>query len=504
MGKPFIHYQIKKGLTYASIYIPRWEKGKKKNDIENLGRVLDKEAGIFRSRKRGVFHYDLQTGFSYETPAGVSIPVSKNSPAEKRILNFGDVYISHKLLEKEGFAEIFRQAGGDDSDSLMALILFRMLCHDADSHAFDWRNGTYARLLFPKARLESQRISDLLAKLGDESLQQDFFKAYLGKLYGTGSSCGILIDSTGLPNDIKFNLTEINCHNGVISNEARLIYVVDRQTKMPIYFRYVPGNVVDVSTLKATLEELDAYKVNVDYSILDAGYYSEGNIKALYEHGISFVTRLVTNRVVYKDLIANHIENIVNMNNYVMFNGRLIYMVRKEISLFGNKAFAFVAVDYKRRTDETIKLAQMADEKNKTKMTKDELETERKMLGSFVIISSQEIDINDILPIYYNRQSIEQIFDICKNNINLLPLRTHSVETFSGHILVSFMAVISYLALNKLFIKQKYSLIDALCIFRYLHCKVFDDVITIGELNKKMKEILSILDITITSPMSID
>ena len=60
---------------------------------------------------------------------------------------------------------------------------------------------------------------------------------------------GVLVDSTGLPNDIQIPITAVDNHNHVISNEARLILVVDRKSGLPLYFRYVAGNIVDGSTL---------------------------------------------------------------------------------------------------------------------------------------------------------------------------------------------------------------------------------------------------------------
>ncbi len=59
---------------------------------------------------------------------------------------------------------------------------------------------------------------------------------------------GILLDSTGLPNDAKLPLTSINNHNGLISLEVRLIYVVQQSTGLPLYYRCVSGNVIDTST----------------------------------------------------------------------------------------------------------------------------------------------------------------------------------------------------------------------------------------------------------------
>ncbi|MDR1607644.1 MAG: transposase, partial [Deltaproteobacteria bacterium] len=52
--------------------------------------------------------------------------------------------------------------------------------------------------------------------------------------------------------------------------------------------------------------------------------------------------------------------------------------------------------------------------------------------------------INEILELYYNRQTIEQVFDTGKNYCGLLPVRVHSEETFRGILLISFIASVIY------------------------------------------------------------
>ena len=61
-----------------------------------------------------------------------------------------------------------------------------------------------------------------------------FFNAYLSilKVKDEGKeNAGILIDSTGLSNSIHFSLTAVSNHNGMISEEVRLIYVVQQNTR---------------------------------------------------------------------------------------------------------------------------------------------------------------------------------------------------------------------------------------------------------------------------------
>ena len=45
-----------------------------------------------------------------------------------------------------------------------------------------------------------------------------------------------------------------------------------RGINLPIYFKYVCGNVVDVSTLTRTMKELKAYNIDTKFAVLDAGY----------------------------------------------------------------------------------------------------------------------------------------------------------------------------------------------------------------------------------------
>ena len=284
MAKSFIHYHNIKGSLYASVYTPKRTNGKKDNQPLYLGRVIDKEKGVYRSQERGLFKYTLTDGFSEVASA---IHCHKE---EKLILDFGDAYVLHAVLQEHGFWDLFRSVLPKWEDTLSTMIFYRILRGGASRYAADWWIGSYLSRICPEARVESQRVSEFFIALGDENVQRDFFPKYLSKVSQNKKNHGILIDSTGMPNDIRSPLTAINNHNGVISNETRLILAVDRITKLPLLYRYNVGNIIDVSTLKATILELETYGVNVEFSILDAGYYCAKNINSLYAEKIRFIT----------------------------------------------------------------------------------------------------------------------------------------------------------------------------------------------------------------------
>jgi hypothetical protein len=488
MAKSFIHYQKIKGILYASIYTPKKVNGKKDNQPQYLGRVIDKDKGLYRNKQRGVFKYSLTGGFSEPSPADQSLK------EENLILDFGDAWVMYRILQEHGYWELFRSILPGWEDTLCTMIFYRILRGGASCYAHDWWAGSYLRMICPNAKVESQRVSEFFAALGDERVQRLFFPKYLAKISEGQKNHGILVDSTGMPNNIHFPLTAINCHNGVVSNETRLILAVDRITTLPLLFRYNAGNIVDVSTLKSTILELSAYGVNVDFSILDAGYYSEKNIKALYAEEIRFVTRLSSNRKLYKDLIANHVDNLESNCNAVFYRDRLLYIKRVPTQLCDHTAYAYVAIDHQRRSDEIYAFMKRTVEARK-KRSSDEIDRKVKSMGVFIILSSDNVETSEILPLYYTRQTIEQVFDLYKNNADLLPLRTHGEETFRGHLMLSFISTIAYMLVNRLLDGTKFCADGAFRALRNLKCKVFDDCILVKEATKKTNEIAEHLNI---------
>ena len=497
MANSFIHYKVTNGTEYASVFTPRREKGKKVNDPEYLGRVIDKENGIYRSRKRGLFVYSIEKGYS-DLPADADIDaLSDVSKEERLILDFGDAYCLYTALRTCGVHEIIHRIMPDQEDTLMSLIGYKLLAGASNRYAEDWWEGSYTRILFPEAKLRSQRLSEYYRQLGDETVHRDFFNNYL-RMVCQNSHVGVLIDSTGMPNDIHFPLTAINTHNGTTSNETRLLLVVDRSSGMPLFFRYNAGNIVDVTTLRSTIAELEAFGVETNYAIVDAGYYSESNIRSLYneeggEKAIPFLTRLGSNLKLYKQLVSEHAADLVQSKYMLMQRDRLLYVKRVEVDLFGHIGYAYVAIDHARREDEIYKYAKSAIDSKE--VSYEEMDATIKSKGFFILISSEMIETKDVLPLYYTRQVVEQIFDVSKNYADLLPLRVHSEETFRGHLLLSFIATVVYLSINQMLKGTMFNAEGAFLILKNQKCKVFDDRILPKEANKKMNDIYKKLKI---------
>ena len=118
-------------------------------------------------------------------------------------------------------------------------------------------------------------------------------------------------------------------------------------------------------------------------------------------------------------------------------------------------------------------------------------------------MSKSKVSVNEILPLYYSRQAIEQAFDFGKNYANLLPLRTHSEATFRGHLLISFMATVSIMTIDKLFIsanpkaknRKPLNFTQARSCLRQMKCQVHEDHVSVIEPDRKSNDVLKALKV---------
>ncbi|WP_400209749.1 transposase [Candidatus Methanarcanum hacksteinii] len=98
---------------------------------------------------------------------------------------------------------------------------------------------------------------------------------------GFGRAC--YMDSTPLPNDIDDNPFNALCSHGTGSPEIqmRLVLVIDSITGLPVWYELIPGNVLDLNTLKNFTDNVKAsIDVEITEYVLDAGYANKELIQA--------------------------------------------------------------------------------------------------------------------------------------------------------------------------------------------------------------------------------
>lgn len=496
----YINYNTVNGIEYGTL-TSSVRSGRKvgKSYHVYLGRVIDKERGVFKSRDRGLFTYDLETNAFGSVPAEYETPSLQRKTKYPRratlAVSFGDIFLLDEYLRKSGLQQAVDAIGYRNPDTLKALLAFYILTSHSNCHAEDWWELTYARYLYPKAQMASQRISEALADIGSEDAKRSFFREYIKFLEAIspnsaseGIDDGILIDSSGLPNAVHFPLTAVNNHNGVISQEVRLIYVVQQRTGMPLFFRYVAGNVIDVSTITRTIAELKANGVNTKFAILDAGYYTEVNADALIDAGVSFMARMKSNFKVYQRAVKNYLPGLESKENAVLYNNRLVY-VKCIPCRIGKKedkpAYAYLCKDMAMRHEQEKKLIERAGDEN---LSGADIFDDLQKQGVFILITTRKVSKDKLLPLYYTRDQVEKIFELCKQDGKILPVNVENENTFRGHLMMTFIAAAVLKLMSGKLSGTSLTTESMFMILHEQHALVYDEEFITTEPVKKMNE----------------
>lgn len=527
----YISYSMSNGYLYAQLAeSTRDGHSVSKSYIANLGRVLDKERGIYRNRERGVFTYDVSTNtYGTVSPDYAEPPKRKRGKylrieGKKRsrlCIEFGDSFFLDAFLKKSGLYPVIDAIGYGNTDTLYVIVFYYLLSQQPNSHMLDWYELNYARVLFPNAAVSSQRLSEALAEIGMEDAKRSFFSAYYAYVRkrslpgkkdcpapdGPGfSDKGILIDSTGLPNSSHMPLTAVSNHNGTVSMETRLIYVVQQGTGLPLFFSYAAGNVVDASTIKNVVAHLKKNGVDTNFAILDAGYYNGINADVLLGAKISFITRVHANNRIFTEAVVKYRASLECRENFVTYNGRLYYIKRTDCKI-GQKndkpAYAYLGLDIAMRDQQKARLAErMSDEH----MSDGEVYDSMEDYGLFMLVATRPIATEKVLPLYYMRNQIEEVFRVDKGKGKLLPLRTATEETFRGHLMVTFITSVILTLLQEKLSGTKFTSTAMFEELRHQQGIIYDDAIIPSVAVRKMNDIYKLFKIKCPDeiPVSID
>jgi hypothetical protein len=491
----FISYEAKGGSLYGRYFNSTFVRdGKVYHSGEYLGKVIDKERGLFKNRERGYFTFNLENGYGEPDPQ--SAPLAYELP-QNLALNFGDIWLVDQTLKKTGLDEVLNNLIPNGGDTLKSLVSFRLLESHPDSFAEEWYNYSYARILYPGANLESNVISSFQTKLGCENIFNKFFSSYLtlitdNKNINDQVSFPVLIDSAGLPNDIKTRLTSTNNHNGIISNQIRFIYVVDKITKLPIYFYIVNDNIIDNSVLISIINSLNNYNIIIKLLIMDTDYYSTDYIFQLIATNISFITMMTKNWTQYKQLMEDHGADLKCLKNAIQYMDRYLYGKKVPFKLFNKQLYAYIILDLRKENEEIEKqISNYCANIDKENIIEEKIAS----AGRFILISSDDYDIKDILPLYYTQQSIEQVFNLSNNFYDILQLRDHAEETIKGRILIDFIATIVYSTINHGLVDSKIDVNSAIYTMHNLKIKIYESISLLEVLTKQQKEIFQYLNL---------
>ena len=480
----FIRYRKIGKSTYAYEVKAYWDPklGKPKQKTRYLGKVVDEK----KKKVEKVLY---------------------TKHREKRILDFGDVYLLSHVYRNSGLEKIIDTSFPRLSFFMKTFIFNRIIQPLPLKSLYYWASTNALREEGDISQLTSQNITDMLAEIGNEERMREFLERYLKEYASTAPT--LLMDITAMPTLISSMLTEWGYADSGIEHKIGLLLVSERDTRLPLFFKLVPGNWTSVSLLDETLDELRAYKISEPFLVLDRGFFSAENLERVKNREIGFIIGLPASTTLFGTLVEEVVPTIQAPSNAFMFNGSYHFGGVKRVRVEAISLYAYVILNPERKTREEKKLyseileriAYLESRKRKrkvsgrfvefkygrAKMKEKEIEEELRKKGVMILLSTKRMTCAEALELYYSKDVIEKSFRYFKSDLDLLPARVHREDGLRAYVLLMFLSL--YLLLQLKRVKLPMSLAEAFLLLRMVKKKIFDEASVVVGVGKEQEEI---------------
>jgi transposase len=299
-----------------------------------------------------------------------------------------------------------------------------------------------------------------------------------------------------------------------------------------------PGSISDVSTLSGTLKKIKAHGIQNYVAVMDRGFFSLSNLQELISNKISFImaAKLQLNDLkqlmteAQKDIddvkylhkfnkdpifakpITYNIESI-EVHGYVYYDPKLeqtekqtllsrLCDIREELLKvhLRKNSNPYVVFKEKAQGFENFFDLQVIDNRFEVTIKQNAVAQRMNKMGKYILFYSGDFDWIKCLSVYRERDEIEKSFKALKNEIDILPLNTHSEKTTRGFIFIAFLSLIIRTRLINMMreakLLDKYSVeLLLLQVEKLRKITLEDGQIFVTEMTKKQRELLHALNL---------
>lgn len=513
--------KVKNGIEYWYEETPYYDKEKKqiRHKSKYLGRNIDGQPVKMRS-----------------APDEIKEATKAKSMSVKSSFDYGPILVLQSIMKDLKIDRYLETLLSPSEVSMIRALAFnRIMRPTAIKNVGSWYEGTALAIESPQIDLASQRTSELLCRLGESNIPDRFMSQLIE---GTGTKRTLIYDITSLSSYSQIiNLLEYGYNrDGEALPQINLSLILDKDKGIPVMYDIFPGSISDVSTLSGTLKKIKSYSIQQYVAVMDRGFFSLSNLHEMMRNEISFVMAAKLQLNDLKHLLTEAQKDIndvkylhkfnkepifakpitykndsIEVHGYVYYDPKLeqnekqsllsrLYDIREELInvrlkknsnpslVFKEKAHGFGNYfDWKVVDDHfyvSIKQNAVAHRINK--------------MGKYILFYSGEFDWMKCLSLYRERDEIEKSFKALKNEIDILPLNTHSEKTTKGFIFISFLSLIIRSRLINMMreagLLDRYSVeLLLLQLEKLRKVMLADGEIIVTEMTKKQREILQAL-----------
>lgn len=467
------------GITYVYESVSHWDKEKQQSRAKRtlLGR-LDPETGeIVPTKKR-------QDNQSAKQPLQKPGP----TPALEVSRSFcGATHLLDQIGATTGLMEDLKRCFPDRFSKILSVAYYLILENEAPLMRFPkW--ARFHRHPYGE-NLSSQRSSELFASITEEERYQ-FFRLQAMRRAESEFWC---YDTTSIS---SYSEQLLQARYGKNKEDDRLpqinlALVFGHDSHLPFYYRKLPGNISDVTTVKRLLEEMEFLQLRKVKLVMDRGFYSEANVNALYKDHYKFILAAKTSLKFVRQALDTIRPTIKHWKKYDASSE--LYMHSETIEWAYSQARPYKgdtlkdtrrlylhvyynserAVDEERRLNQLVtNLAVELQESRRTpeherlyekyftvthtpkrgirvKPNEKAIDEAKQNHGFFVLLSNATKDPKEALLIYRNKDLTEKAFGNLKERLNMRRMLVSSDASLDGKLFVQFIALIFLSFLKK-------------------------------------------------------
>lgn len=391
----------------------------------------------------------------------------------RRSLVYGPFIPVLSIVESFGIKEILnRYLAEDETQRILALAISKVVRPLPMSSIPLWYEGTYLSVTMP-AGLRSQRISELMEKIGSSDLYRKFSRDLIDRIHPSES---LLYDITSIPAYSSMSILKYgHAEDHPELEQINLSMVMEKDRKIPLFFEIYPGSIPDVVTLKGVISTLSPMMASMSI-IPDRGFFSLENLRIIKEMRYIMAASLVRKDI--KSVFAKTSRTVDRSDNVILYEGEPIFCQHVSFSMEDLNLQGYFYHDIKRESMERSDFHKTLAQRRKaiesiqaTRGMKKRIEqtagfyiryisyriengtfitgarnnavsVHENRMGRFLLVYNGEYSASEVLSMYRQRDAIEKAFRMVKTDLDIFPMRDHSENTVRGSMFLFFLSLL--------------------------------------------------------------
>jgi transposase len=444
-----------------------------------------------RSKRTLIGRVDEETGEIVPTDGRMKGEKLPKPPAKAvkqyRRRFFGATYLLDVIGKKLGVTNDLRKCFPDTYTQILSIAYYLILEDKNPLYRFEKWGSTHRH---PYGEdISSQRSSEIFSEISEDAVRRFFqsqgarraereYWVYDITTISSYSEClqqvqyGHSKENDGLP-------------------QINLALVFGEQSNLPFYYRKLAGNITDVMTMKALLEDMENLGFKRVKLVMDRGFYSADNINGLLKAHRKFIVAVKMSLVYVRSELDKVYDDFLTFEYYnddyelysttvtcewpysqarpykgdILKEKRRVYLHlyynidkaaedqknfdRKLMELRSELLSGERKPEHEKLYKKFFDVKVMPVRGVRATVKEDVVKKAKRYYGFFALISNDKMGSITALELYRNKDLVEKAFGNLKERLNLRRTLVSSEQSLYGKLFVEFVALIYLSYLNK-------------------------------------------------------